>query len=801
MARLLVSAYSIAIFAMLVMGAYPSQPAQASSHVVLDGDSCLALGPSAKAAWNGQQSRCTIQGTLILSAKDMLTVGQGMTLAIGNRAKITNDGVINNAFGATVLDRGKITNAGTITNMGNVTLSGVGSLANDGLFVNAAYGVLKNLARITNTGTITNYANATIINSAKFTNRADVSNAGYIENRGTFFMLENSTLSGDDGSIARNTGNIMSYCGSLVTQAVSVRQAIDRCDDPPLVAMGAWSPDGQGSVDTTFTFYANATDDMRLARLEWDFDGDGVVDYNSPLIVKAARMVSAIHAYEGEGTYGPQVRAVDSAGQKSIWAKGGSLDITAENAVPVAHNATLTVDDSAVAHIMLNATDVDGDMLQYYVLVQPAHGLLSGNAPDLTYQPDDGYSGQDAFGFVASDGKDDSEVATVTITVNWTGGQVAATEQQAGEESAPNNNPVAYSQAVQAMEDGVSSFTLTASDPDGDWLQYSILSDPLHGMLSGSAPYMTYVPDAEYFGQDSVTFLASDSFGGSSTATVTISVTSVNDMPAAYDDSASTAQGVAVTIPVLDNDEDVETEMLVITSTSTPQGGATQINGDESVTYIPYPEFSGSDYFTYTISDGEGGSATAGVAITVNAVQQEPPAPDPVPEPAPVPEPQPAPAAELYCGKEITAFSSVIRGTDHKETLVGTGGHDLILGFGGDDTIRGKGGNDCIMGGAGDDNMWGGDGSDEMHGENGNDKVIGDDGPDLVYGDAGEDRLWGGSGDDMVYGGSENDKLVGDSGSDQLFGEAGDDKLDGGDGRDLGFDVIGDNKIVSCERR
>lgn len=834
MPRLLVSAYSIAVLVMLAAGAYPSQAAFAFSYNILDEGSCSALPASAKARWDHGSGRCIIAGTLTLSTQDLLIVGQDVTLVVEGR--ITNQGVINNGFGATLIDKGKITNEGTITNMGNITLPSAGAFVNQGLYINSVHALLKSFGRITNEGTITNYANATIMSAGKMTNRADVGNAGYIENRGTAFMLENSTLSG--AGTLRNTGNVMVYCGAKVSQALSVRAAIDRCDDPPAAVMGPELPSGEA----WFTFYANATDDVRLARLEWDFDGDGKVDYQTPLVSKVSTMVNATHVYPSQGSYHPQVRAVDSAGQKSLWSKGTSLDIAPPNSASLAHNATLTVDSGAIAHFTLNATDADGDRLEYYVLSQPAHGLLTGSAPEMTYEPDDGYAGQDDFTFIASDGKDDSQVATVSITVKGADEQQAAVSQQV-EENEPNSNPVAYGQTVEAREDSPASFRLAASDPDGDWLQYSILSDPLHGTLSGNAPDLTYTPEPEYFGQDSITFRASDSFGGSSTAIVSINVASVNDMPAAYDDSATTDQSKAVAIAVLENDEDIETEALTVVSTGNPQNGTSAINGDGTVTYTPNSGFSGSDYFTYTISDGQGGSATAGVSVTVNPIQQ---ALEPVPVP-PVPTPQPAPASsELYCGREISTFSNVIRGTEGRDTLIGTAGDDLILGLGGDDTIKGRGGDDCLIGGTGDDSIWGGDGddviygnegrdklvgdsgndreyggkgndsiwggdgSDELHGESGDDKVVGDGGSDTVYGDEGDDRLWGGYGDDKLYGGSGNDKLVGDGGNDLLSGNEGDDNLyddfgndilDGGDGRDLGFDLIGDNEIVNCERR
>jgi hypothetical protein len=217
----------------------------------------------------------------------------------------------------------------------------------------------------------------------------------------------------------------MLYCNAYVNGTISVRAAIDRCDDPPTAAMGAWSLfDGaQGSVGMLFTFYANATDDVCLARVEWDFDGDGPADESSQASGKFAMMVNATHAYVKEGVYHPEIRAIDGVGGKSPWSRldisGAPVDLVVgpTNAIPVAWNGTLTIKQNAAVHVVLNATDADGDRLEYYVLSQPEHGGLIGTAPDLVYMPNDDYAGADSFTFVASDGKDDSKVATVSVKI------------------------------------------------------------------------------------------------------------------------------------------------------------------------------------------------------------------------------------------------------------------------------------------------------------------------------------------------------------------------------------------------
>jgi hypothetical protein len=191
---------------------------------------------------------------------------------------------------------------------------------------------------------------------------------------------------------------------------------------------------------------------------------------------------------------------------------------------------------------------------------------------------------------------------------------------------APNNPPVASDQLVETNEDTLVAITLTATDPDGDALTYAIVAQPAHGSLSGAAPNVTYTPSPNYNGPDSFTFKATDARGAASNiATVSISVTSVNDPPVAVDDSATTPQDLAVTIPVLDNDSDPDGDALIVTAVTDPSNGAVTISADgKTVTYTPNLGFTGSDSFTYTISDGRGGTDTADVTVTVNPVNHAP---------------------------------------------------------------------------------------------------------------------------------------------------------------------------------
>ncbi len=73
-----------------------------------------------------------------------------------------------------------------------------------------------------------------------------------------------------------------------------------------------------------------------------------------------------------------------------------------------------------------------------------------------------------------------------------------------------NRPPTVDDQTTTTSEDVATTVTLTGSDPDEDPLTFGLARQPLHGVVSGVAPQVTYMPDAGFHGTDSFTFKASD---------------------------------------------------------------------------------------------------------------------------------------------------------------------------------------------------------------------------------------------------------------------------------------------------
>lgn len=98
-----------------------------------------------------------------------------------------------------------------------------------------------------------------------------------------------------------------------------------------------------------------------------------------------------------------------------------------------------------------------------------------------------------------------------------------------------------------------------------------------------------------------------------------------NHDPRAGDDQATTTEDVPVTVDVLANDFDPDGDALTVAAIGDPEGGEVTDNGDGTVTYLNDPSFFGIDSFTYTVSDGNGGSDAATVTIDVQAAGNQPP--------------------------------------------------------------------------------------------------------------------------------------------------------------------------------
>ena len=320
-----------------------------------------------------------------------------------------------------------------------------------------------------------------------------------------------------------------------------------------------------------------------------------------------------------------------------------------------------------------------------------------------------------------------------------------------------NDPPVAVDDAAMTMEETPVVIDVLANDrdPDDAVTVVQVSNGAGGGVVINPDGTVTYTPGADFSGIDIFAYRIDDGRGGTDAAVVTITIDPVNDAPVAADDTAETTADTPVIVSVLANDSDAENDSLSVTAVSDPANGIAAINVVENtVAYTPDAGFSGTDTFTYTVSDGDLTDA-ATVTVTVEPIND-------------------------------------INGTSAGETLNGTSGRDSIDGLQGNDSITGNNGDDTITGGGGNDTVEGEEGADSIRGFGGDDVLAADrqdrfddvGGGGIIRGNQGNDTLIGGNQADALFGGADDDVISGQDGNDLLNGGGGGDTLNGGFGDD-----------------
>jgi VCBS repeat-containing protein len=375
------------------------------------------------------------------------------------------------------------------------------------------------------------------------------------------------------------------------------------------------------------------------------------------------------------------------------------LNNTVTNQAPVAAaDAYSTAEDTILTvpapGVLANDSDPDGNSLHTVLGSAPGHGTLTLN-PDgsFTYTPAANFNGSDAFTYRAGDGTVTSSPATVAITV-----------------TATDDTPTATDDAYTTPED--TALTVAAPgvlgndrDADGDTLSAELGSGPSHGAITLNADgSLTYTPTANYNGPDAFTYRASDGTATSNLATVTLTVSAVNDAP-----TVTVATG-----GTCGTDDHSGTIKLTVADVETAVAAPT-LSASSDKTLVPTGNvgFGGSGTTrTMTVSTVDGRSGTAILTVTVSDGQDS-----------------------------GTVEVTVMVGGGGKDTLTGGTGADLLLAQSNNDTLTGGDGNDLLCGDSGGDTLSGGEGDDSLGGGSGTDRLTGG---------LGADRFSGGSGTDTA---------------------------------------------------
>lgn len=500
-----------------------------------------------------------------------------------------------------------------------------------------------------------------------------------------------------------------------------------------------------------------------------------------------------------------------------------TMTVSGANDAPVAHDDVGSAAEDGGPITLLTSTllgnDTDPDAGDSKSLVSVSTTSAQGAAVQII----DGNVVYDPMALFQSLGAGQTALDSFTYTIQDTAG-LTSTATVRMTITGVNDAPVAANDSATTDQNTIAELTaasLLANDSDVDsgdakqLISVSATSEKgAHVALINGA--VVYDPGQIFrslgAGQsttDSFIYTMRDAAGATSTATVTMTVIGRNDAPMVVDDRVGTAYDTPITIDVLANDTDIDAGDVLTTSlVAGAQNGTVVRNADGTFTYTPGAAFTGTDQFTYQVSDGHGGIASATVALTVTA--------------------------------------KTIMGTAGDDTLVGGIGPDILIGGAGDDIYVIDQGTDLIVENAGEGNdtvrtsltsyvlgenlenlvfvgaenfsgignatanvITGGSGDDRLVGGGGADILNGGDGTDTadyatsgagvsvdlqagtaLGGDAEGDvlisieNLIGSAYDNNLSGDSGANNLQGGAGADVLTGRGGDDVIDGGAGRD-----------------
>jgi hypothetical protein len=282
-----------------------------------------------------------------------------------------------------------------------------------------------------------------------------------------------------------------------------------------------------------------------------------------------------------------------------------SVTIAAVNDAPTCADVALVTDEGVTAERDPDCADIDSGALTYSIASQGAKGTASVVAGKLRYVPNAGATGADSFTYRANDGALSGPPATVSVTINVI-----------------NDAPTCADVALTIDEDVMGERDPSCTDPDGDPLTYTIVSQGIKGTASVVAGKLRYAPHANATGTDSFTYRANDASLSSAPATVSVTIQPLNDGPICPS-------------PVLTIDEDTdgsvtpacidpEGDPISLEIVTQPLNGTAAVAGAE-LRFVPFVDANGTDSFTYRGIDS---SALAGpvatVSVTVRPVNDEP---------------------------------------------------------------------------------------------------------------------------------------------------------------------------------
>ena len=364
---------------------------------------------------------------------------------------------------------------------------------------------------------------------------------------------------------------------------------------------------GETFLNISLDDYVEDPDDAD-SEISWTYSG------NTELMVSIMDRVASISVTDSSWTGQETITFKATDPGSKFDEDAASFSVTAENGQPVVSD----IPDQSIAEgdgftdIQLDdfVSDIDNsdsEMTWSYSGNTELLVSIIGRVASISI-PSSGWTGQETIAFKATDpgGKFDENSAVFTVT-------------------AGNVPPVANSQSVTTLEDVAKEIVLTGSDAEGSVLNFEVTSQPTKGSLSGYAPNLLYTPDNNLNGSDHFSFKVNDGLVDSQVATVSISVTAVNDPPVIIGQAGvlTTVEDTALEITLSDiNVTDIDNAYPEDFQLIVQNGTNYQVTNK---TITPAAGFIGTLTIPVKVNDGSDDSNEYDLSVTV--MEEAPPPP------------------------------------------------------------------------------------------------------------------------------------------------------------------------------
>ncbi|OBF25071.1 Ig-like domain-containing protein [Mycobacterium sp. ACS4331] len=368
--------------------------------------------------------------------------------------------------------------------------------------------------------------------------------------------------------------------------------------------------------------------------LDNDFDPDDdaltVISYTDPVHGTLVHHGDGIFTYTPNPGFSGEDEFTYTIGDE--YELMGAIKSTFQVFLPEIHlhaeddEVTLDEDDAVTVDVLANDTSGDVGHLQIVDVSVPSHGTATLN-PDntITYVPTTNHNGTDSFTYTVYDAAGNAATATVSLIINPV-----------------NDAPTGVSvPQVTVDEDGTVSGVITAVDPEGGPLVFSLDEPPQHGTVTvDESGAFVYVPDLNYNGTDVFGVHVTDSEGATTSVAVPVTIHAVDDVPEAPAVEIQSLEDTAVTGALLPTGVDVDGEHVTLhsiggqpvgaggTTTIVTVGGVLTVTADGQFAYAPNADFAGTETVEYTVIDESGSTATSTLTFHIQAVNDAPVAND-----------------------------------------------------------------------------------------------------------------------------------------------------------------------------